>query len=321
MESSEGVAQYALPKETRTIAEKHPIPPQEQATTNQELITNRQESATRQREFLDNLSISTVNEVLEPYTQTVNNLLNNAEALGPQPNDPTVNLLKHTFPTEDGYNVGQYETDSSVKYIVTKKGENGLSNSVTILSNPLDNKESTGFVIEQQIFLNEKTNKAFDMTREIQDGGYKTYFTIIKNQDYSGGQENLAGGFVEIHIGSNKGKEDLPQMGGHELGHTFQDPIALKNDFLYSYVTAFTEPLTHFLPQAEGHIFPKLKTIRRYQEAVGKNLQERNADAFAVALFKKLRDLGVNILTNKQMEQQLNQRKTERIESPSYTPQ
>jgi len=79
MESSEGVAQYALPKETRTIAEKHPIPPQAQVTINQELITNRQESATRQREFLDNLKTDTVSEVLGPYAQTVNNLLNNAE--------------------------------------------------------------------------------------------------------------------------------------------------------------------------------------------------------------------------------------------------
>lgn len=319
-ESSSSFVPSVLPRETELVSNPYlPWNLIEKQKIDATLLADRAGDAQEQTEFLNNLPITNIKTALSTYYEPTMAFFNGEEVGRPGIND-TAGFLQDFFPTKRGYGVFDQGEKGHKKYIIAKKGAGGVSDMVMVFKDAKYRENQWEFILEKHVYLNRDTNKAFDYANVINESGYKTRFYVNEWRDGFSGRENTYTKNVEIHISEEADVQQVPYVGTHEFGHTFQVQRFLKGGELWAFIDVYSLPFRFLFPKLKPKIFPEFRRQRQYQDAVKRNLNERNADAFAMALMRRLEKEGLQVMPREDIKNQTQIREVERVENDSYKP-
>jgi len=256
----------------------------------------RQKIAKEQAGFLEGMETVDLGDALGPYWQMIykeEGGENTVEGGDSAEVSGDIDGLRTLFTPEDGYvlkYLGKDDGDDVGLYAVASDGVDGKASMITVLKKR-DDKKVAGdlYEVKRHIYHNDKGD-SFDLVTGLPKG--MKYNLIVGENVGNGGNTDLIHGNLEVFFQDKEAVTRMAFYAAHEIGHSFQDLNGVSRPMLWN---CFVGPLNDFFPSMAEKVFPGLKKNMVSVDVFEQNIHERNADAFSFGLYRKLRELGINV--------------------------
>ena len=269
------------------------------------------EIAENQKQIIERVKPSTLKEVSGAYSEFITEVLEEKYS-GELINNEYTDNLRGIFSNET---VRGLKFGEEIIYIVhrpaSRESEANVSGRIIILTNP-DNKSQEDRILytpKHYIHYTDQST-AIDLIDIAKESNRRIdIVTPISNDraDETSGVCNPEG--IMLMVQGQKSSDELSSALLHEIGHSFQGYPKIEGDIYNGFLEAYLAILkkAHLITQ---DFYNQSMKKGRFQEVVYRNIIERNADAFWLAIERKSESFGI-IITSKENKLTIRDRRIE----------